>query len=122
MPLSVGGEDIFRVHHCYAVSQKNAREMMEVIKNAQLTHPAGSTGAPHLEKRQKQPVKVKDWLSDCKKVLFPPHRSYSSPGSPSLLSIFNGFSLCFLLVVHPSLLVTNKEAYPLNMLTIYSAV
>lgn len=46
---------------------------MLVIKNAQLTHPAGSTGVLHLEKREKkrQRVKVQNWLSDCKKVLFP---------------------------------------------------
>lgn len=34
----------------------------------------------------------------------------------------NEYSLCILLVGHPSPLVTDKKAYSLNMLTIYSTV
>ena len=39
------------------------------LKNAQLSHPAGSTGA--FAEKEGGAVKVIDWLPDCKKVLFP---------------------------------------------------
>lgn len=92
--------------HCY--TGKHKKKKMLVWLEIKLAHPAGSTGAAD--------------LTDFFDGIVPPLGSYSSTGSSWLLSIFNGFSLRFLLIVNPSPLVTNKEVYPLNMLVIYSTV